>query len=79
MLTIEDLKAMKPDTIFASGIKDGFRWVAVRGGIWDWAIYYQIPSWSNEEIARNGNKIHDNQTIKMLVPCDQEAFKMYRD
>lgn len=79
MLTIEDLKAMKPETIFASGNVDGLtKWVAVRGRIWDWAIYIGIFTWANEEIARAGIKIHDEAMIKMLVPCDKEAFDMYR-
>jgi len=56
MLTLKMLKAMPPHTIFAQGeLVDSpedcnlantgktTRWVAVRGGIHDWAIYAQNP------------------------------------
>jgi len=118
MLTIKQLKAMKPDTIFASGIgliehpwfndakpvseggtlePDGkstkVKWVAIRGGIYDWAIYHSMDAnfiienylddplhleVSEERIARAGAKLHIEEKIKEFVPCDDEAFKMYR-
>jgi len=118
MLTIKQLKAMKPDTIFASGIgliehpwfndakpvseggtleKDGkstkVKWIAIRGYIHDWAIYHSMDAniviadyfddpahlqAPNETIARVGAKLHNKEKIKEFVPCDDEAFKMYR-
>jgi hypothetical protein len=58
------------------------RWVAVRGWIHDWAIYCQNPhyagTWSWERIQQMGDKIPFEECIKQLVPCDEEAFKMYR-
>jgi len=91
MLTIEQLKAMPPDTIFATGTaidnKDGLfmlntgselRWAAVRGGIYDWTIYCHLATNSIEWIRRQGDKVCDKDTITRLVPCDEEAFKMYR-
>lgn len=36
-------------------------------GIWDW-----------QKIADEGDKISSENNIKKLVPCDEEAFKMYR-
>ena len=91
MLTIEKLKEMQPDTIFASGIEfddiaginatgsgQELRWVAVRGGIWDWAIYYHESSHTNEWIKSYGDKVYAERTIRKLVECDDEAFKMYR-
>lgn len=89
-ITIADLKAMPPNTIFAQGEAiDGplginimgsgkmLRWVAVRGGIWDWAIYagWTMPY---EQVAKTGDKVHDMATIRRLVPCDKEAQEMYR-
>ena len=90
MLTIKKLKEMKPDTIFDKGTtidspeginitKSGkmLGWVAVRGGIHDWAIYCSInpdPEW----IKRMGDKIHYENHIRKLVKCDNEAFGMYR-
>ena len=56
------------------------KWVAVRGGIPDWAIYYQKieKDWSDEMIKSNGEKMHNPESIKKCVVCDEEAFKMYR-
>lgn len=113
MLTLSKLKAMKPDTIFASGIgliehpwfnqannveKDGrstkVKWVAVRGYVHDWAIYHSMDANINQKpyfngtehlnasddlIMRAGAKLYNRETIKKLVPCDDEALKMYRD
>lgn len=91
MLTLGDLKAMKPNTIIGSGIeenssegifmtRDGgsLRWVAVRGGIWDWAIYCYWSDRSIEWVMAHGDKVCCKETIRKLVPCDDEAFKMYR-
>ena len=61
-LTIDDLMAMDPHTIFASGTfyddlggcniantGKEVPWVAVRGGIHDWAIYCQNPHYVESE------------------------------
>jgi hypothetical protein len=95
MITLEFLKDLPPFAIFAEGnllIEHSkqtgsvrMKWVAVRGGIWDWAIY-QVRSdyredyymWDYERIASNGDKIHNDILIRELVACDEEAFKMYR-
>lgn len=91
MLTLKDLKAMQPGLIFATGTAvDGplginmtrsykmLRWVAVRGGIWDWAIYCHWEDKSVYWIRDSGDKVTNKETIRALVPCDDEAFKMYR-
>lgn len=91
-LTLQKLKDMDPDTIFATGeTTDGpdganmtgsgqaLRWIATRGGIHDWAIYIHKASWSEDEIKRMGDKVHNRETVKKLVPCDDEALAMYRD
>lgn len=118
ILTIEKLKAMEPNTVFASGFglivhpwfndakkiseggsleEDGrhttVKWVAIRGGIHDWAIYHSLDAnsepadyldgvhhldASEESIARGGAKLRREEEIKKFVPCDEEAFKMYR-
>jgi len=117
-LTLTQLKKMKPDTIFASGVgliehpwfndaklvteggtlePDGrstkVKWVAIRGGIHDWAIYHSLDAnfvfddyldnpihlkISKERVARSGAKLHNEETIKKFVPCSENAFKMYR-
>ncbi len=86
MLTLQKLKEMKPHTIFAKGgglIEEFSRemntkWVAVRGGIHDWAIYYAEEGKADEQIRDWGDKCYFEEVIKRLVPCDEEAFKMYR-
>jgi len=91
VLTIENLKNMAPDTIFASGVVDNspegifmtrdggqLRWVAVRGGIWDWAIYCHWSERSEDWIRARGDKVTGESNIKKLVPCNDEAFQMYR-
>lgn len=100
-LTLQQLKDMKPDTIFASGITTipdfwspgvvNIKWVAVRGGRHDWAIYHSYDSYfmrnafyadvrhiADIEIARMGAKLHDMEKVQELVPCDKEALQMYR-
>jgi len=82
------LEEMKPG-IFASGCttddSEGInmsnsgkplRWVAVRGGIPDWTIY--IGEATLLEVAHGGDKVISENNIKKLVPCDDEAFNMYR-
>ena len=91
MLTLDQLKAMPEDTIFATGIADDvpdglfmantgreLRWVAVRGGIHDWAIYCHFSEHDEEWIRRHGDKVHSENHIKKLVPCEDQAFAMYR-
>jgi len=91
MLTLKNLKEMAPQTIFARGTSVDspgglfiantnrvLRWVAVRGLIYDWAIYCHFEENSFENIAQIGNKVISEDNIKKLVPCDDEAFEMYR-
>lgn len=91
MLTKEILKAMNPNTIITSGtITDNpqginmtnsgkmLRWVAVRGGIADWTIYTHWAIHHEDYIKAHGDKIYNPKYIRMLVPCNEEAFKAYR-
>lgn len=81
------------ETLEADGRSTTVRWVAVRGGIHDWAIYHSLdanfiaadylddPSHLEvepERIARGGTKVRDEQTIRAWVPCTDEAFDLYR-
>lgn len=93
MLTVQKLKDMKSYEIFANGLtidnasgvnmmntSKVLRWVACRGYIHDWCIYcyYEDEGWTLEQIHDNGEKITDENNIKKLIDCDDEAFKMYR-
>ena len=91
MLTIEKLKEMELRSVFARGeivdSPDGInmsnsgkmlKWVAVRGVIHDWTIYCHFASKDYDWIRSQGDKVGDPNNIKRLVPCDDEAFEMYR-
>ena len=91
MLTVKMLKDMPPKTMFASGtVEDSpegvnltnsgceLKWVAIRGGIWDWTIYIHFDEHTAEWIMRHGDKVYNPHNIRKLVPCDDEAFEMYR-
>ena len=85
-LTVQKLKEMKAGEIFATGTgtypelhEKEIRWVAVRGeGMHDWAIYYHFSSKTIEEISHHGDKCFTESVKKRLVPCDKEAYKLYR-
>ena len=86
MLTIEQLKAIPPRTIFAKGTgliprihrETRIAWIAVRGGIHDWCIYCGREEQSIDWIRDYGDKCFTEEVIKELVPCTDESFKMYR-
>jgi len=85
MLTKEMLEAMPPETTFATGVtmneglyKEPVRWVAIRGGIPDWAIYYHKEEMPMDYVEKAGDKCFTKDIIKLLVPCDESAMKMYR-
>lgn len=94
MLTLKELEGMPSGNVFAQGtVEDSLKginiantgtklkWVAVRGGIHDWAIYTDNPYSpldSFEKVVKFGNKVISAVNIRMLVPCDDEAFKVYR-
>ena len=78
-LTVEKLKEMKPHEIFATGYILKNRWLAIRGYMHDWAIYFGDYEDSLSAIASNGDKILDRELIEFLVPCDSESLLMYRN
>lgn len=92
MLDMQMLKAMPNGTVFATGTAmdnpDGLhmagtgkelRWIAISGSVYhDWAIYCHFIKTSFRDIKAFGNKVGDKEHIRKLVPCDDEAFRMYR-
>jgi len=94
MLTIKQLKGMEPGVIFKEEVaidcEDGLflagtgkevKWVAVRGYIHDWDIYADnpySPQFDFAGVKAMGDKVTIKENIQKLVPCDEEAFKMYR-
>lgn len=92
MLTLDKLKEMKPG-VFASGEVENspegifmthdnkgkkLMWAAQRGGIHDWAIYIYWAEYGLEYVTKHGDKVTGKANIKKLVPCNSEAFAMYR-
>ena len=85
-LTVEDLKQMEPGKIFATGTclhpfgreEEEIRWIAKRGGIHDWTIYYGSVNDSVDHIKMYGNKLIGDVFIRRLVACDTDALQMYR-
>lgn len=93
MLTLDLLKSMEPDSIISWGIipnhPEGLYmtdsnigkeliWVAKRGGYHDWAIYTHWAEKGIDYVLTNGDKVTTDSNIKKLVPCDEEALRMYR-
>jgi hypothetical protein len=93
ILTVEKLEKMEPDTVFATGIiidsddlggivlhsaGSKLRWVAVRGAIPDWAIYYHDYNFPESYIKSYGIKLYNIKVVKKLVYCDKKALKAYR-
>ena len=86
MLDKKMLEDMPPETIFATGeTQDNrlardipLRWVAVRGRIYDWTIYYHHLDRGIGTVASEGDKCITEKAIRELVSCDDEAFALYR-
>ncbi len=91
MLTLKQLKDMPDHTVFAHGVTTDdaaginmantgqqLRWVAKRGQIHDWAIYIHFAYNDEKFVREQGDKVTSEANIKKLVPCDDEAFAMYR-
>ena len=91
MLTLQMLKDMPPNTVFATGVVpdspeginmmntgNDLRWCAQRGQIYDWTIYTHWATSPLQYVKNRGDKVFSAINIKRLVPCDDEAFKMYR-
>jgi len=91
-LTEEQFKVLPRGEIFATGVLPNspeglfmtrgggeLRWVAMKGnGYDDWAIYCHWATWTESEIASNGDKVTDDEHIQRCVPCTDEVFKLYR-
>lgn len=91
MLTVGMLKAMPKGTVFATGTAadspEGIhmtgsgkelRWIAQRGDICDWTIYYHQSEHDIEWLKRFGDKVISEHHVRKLVPCDDGAFIFYR-
>lgn len=55
-----------------------YNFVAVRWAVNDWAVYVSHDDMTFDQTKRYWNKIYDEDTIRQLVPCTDEAFEKYR-
>lgn len=91
MFTREKLDKFEPGTIFASGLDfDGenginlwntgelLRWVAVRGGVDDWAVYANKSKKTAEYIKDYGCKLSRKEATKLVIG-NQDFCNRYRD
>ena len=91
MYTRDKLDKLDSGTIFASGIDfDGesginlwntgklLRWVAVRGGVDDWAVYADKVSKSAENVKECGCKLSKREALN-LVLGSPEFYDRYRN
>lgn len=93
ILTVEMLESMDPYSVIASGVVDNspegifvtryhpeekVMWVAKRGYIHDWTIYYHWEKYEQRYVLEHGDKLFNRETIRRLVPCTDEAFLLYR-
>lgn len=92
-LTLKELKEMEPDTIFATGLienspegiymtiyreGDLLRYVAIRGGYHDWAIYVHWAENDISYITTAGQKVSSLNNVRKIIFADEEALNMYR-
>jgi len=90
MFTRDKLDKLDSGTIFASGIdfdgNDGIhlcntgellRWVAVRGGVDDWAVYADKARNSAESVRDFGCKLSKREALK-LVMGSEDFYNRYR-
>lgn len=55
-----------------------FKFVAVKGGADDWAIYCHLPIHHSDFIKTNGDKVQGKALIQSLCPCTPEILARYR-
>lgn len=76
---------MPPGTVFGSGIIDNdlfhplpVRWIAVRGEVDDWAIYYGPRHYTDRQLEVEGSKLYDKRWIRRVIHITEQAYRRYR-
>lgn len=57
---------------------DNLLWVAKKGWGHDWAIYCHWEENGEDFVREQGDKVRDENHIKLCVPCTDDVFKIYR-
>jgi len=75
------MQAMNPVTVRPGDLKPrdvlGFKIVAVIGGAGDWAAYEGLTDWSDELVAKMGDKLPQD-VAEMLFTAPPRAGLVYR-
>jgi len=95
MLTLKEFEKLRPGEIFAHGLTsdspqginltgsgETLLWVARKGAVNDFAVYalpVELAEWSAGKAAAHGDKVHDRETIRRLLNCDDDVLARYRD
>jgi len=67
-----------PEGLFMTSTGGELKWVAKKGWANDWTIYCHWSYNSEEWIRRQGDKVCNENHIRKLVQCSDDAFAMYR-
>lgn len=84
-IDLEYILGLPADTIFSTGIirdlrldKDNIKWIAVKGGGDDWALYYAPAKTAISDMLKSSIKVTTESIIKRLVGCTDKALTKYR-
>lgn len=82
---LEFILTLPADTIFSTGIirelrldKNDIKWIAIKGGGDDWALYYAPANTAIDDMLKSAIKVRTESIIKRLVGCTDEALTKYR-
>lgn len=53
-------------------------WIAVKGMVNDWAVYFSSNDEDYKSIAESGNKLYLLNAVKRLIPCTKNVLRRYR-
>ena len=83
LLYADDIQEMFPNTDFANGITNTISsqpimWVAHRNETPTWLIFYSPLAVDFFDLPLQGLILADLEAVRKLVPCTDEAFKLYK-
>lgn len=85
MYDLKQLRRMSPHSEIARGSGPlpecdipFVKWVAVRGAVDDWAIYFSADDKPYDEIRDSGAKLQNTKAIRRFIPCTDGMMRKYR-
>ena len=85
MITEDDIINAEPRTILIAGVANtsipngAIKFVAVRGGAADWAVYIGSMEVDLEKIRTIGDKLTDKKLIQRWTEATEGAMRRYRE